>query len=37
VGLGQRLEAVSRMTQVGSNVRQHGAKVRYEQCCPGGP
>ena len=37
VGLGQRLEAVFRVAQVGRDVRQHGAKVWDEQRCPGGP
>ena len=37
VGLGQRLEAVFRVAQVGRDLRQQGAKVWDEQRCPGGP
>ena len=37
VGLGQRLEAVCRVAQVGTDVRQQGAKVWDDQRCPGGP
>ena len=36
VGLGQRLEAVFRVAQVGRDVRQHGAQVWDEHRCPGG-
>jgi hypothetical protein len=36
VGLGQRLEAVVQMAQVGRDVRQHGAQVENEQRCPSG-
>jgi hypothetical protein len=36
VGLGQRLETVCRVAQVGSDVRQHGAHVWDMQRCPGG-
>ena len=37
VGLGQRLEAIFRVAQVGSNVRQQGARAWDEHPCPGGP
>ena len=37
VGLGQRLEAVFRVAQVGRDLRQQGAKVWDDQRCPGGP
>ena len=37
VGLGQCLEAVFRVAQVGRDVRQQGAQVWDEQRCPGGP
>jgi hypothetical protein len=35
VGLGQCLEAICRVAQVGRDVRQHGAIVWNEQRCPG--
>src|SRR5882724_958081 len=34
--LDQRLEAVCRVAQEGTDFRQHGAKVWDEQCCRGG-
>src|SRR5215510_12676868 len=37
VSLGQRLEAVFWVTEVGSDVRHRGAKVWNEQLCPGVP
>jgi hypothetical protein len=36
VGLGQCLEAVFYVAQVGSNIRQHRTKVGNEQSCPSG-
>jgi hypothetical protein len=37
MGLGQRLEAIFHVAQVGSDFRQHGAQVWDIQCCSGGP
>ena len=37
VGFGQRLEAVFRVAQVVTDVRQHGAQVWDVQRCPSGP
>ena len=37
VGLGQRLEAVFRVAQVDTDIRQQGAQVWDTQRCPGGP
>src|SRR5215211_5838031 len=37
VGLGQRLEAIFRVAQVVSDLRQHNVKEWDEQRCPSGP
>src|SRR5512132_2010 len=37
VSVGQRLEALFRVAQLGCDVRQPGAKVWDEHRCPGGP